>query len=210
MIFTKLVINSVNLFFDFLHLFRYAFKTDLKTMIEVHLQKVRVLIITKAKGVVGSKFIQFSRYDTVGDFYKRAMEIICTSDFILWKLVAQNTSLDLLLNNIQKAFEGENEFLLDAEQIKYNTQNIMTLNIDSHSLLIIEKLSIDGDELDFQTLTQTYQDADVDVKNDNINEEYQEENLQNRNKILGQINADFINEEVKTETKSNRLELIFT
>ena len=185
-------------------------------MIEVHLQKVRVLIITKAKGVVGSKFIQFSRHDAVGDLYIRAMEIICTSDFRFWKLDIQNTSLDSLLNDIQRAFEEQNEFLLGAEQIKYNTQNIMTLNIDSHSLLIIEKLFIDGDEPDFQTWIQTYQDADVKM-DDNINEEYQERNLQNRNRsvgstlpLLNQINVDLTNEEVKTEIKSNILELIFT
>ena len=176
-------------------------------MIEVHLQKVRVLIITKAKGVVDSKFIQFSRHDTVGDFYIRAMKIICTSDFKLWKLDAQNTSLYSLLNDIQRTFEEQNEFHLDAEQIKYSTQNIMTLNIDSHSLLIIEKLSIDDDEPDFQTLTQTYQDADVEVENDNINEEYQEENLQNINRRLSKKNIDLTDEYEYFEILSNYLPL---
>ena len=159
--------------------------------------------------MVGSKFIQFSKYDTVGDLYRRAMEIICTNDFYLWKLDIQHTSLDSLLNDIQKAFEEEREFLIDREQIKFSNQNIMTLNIDSYSLLIIVKLSIDGDEPDFQTLTQTYQDADAEVDNNNISEEYQEENLQNKNKILRMTNVDPTDEEVKTEIKSNILELIF-
>ena len=166
-----------------------------------------MLIITKAKGVVGSKFIQFSRHDTVGDLYRRAMEIICTSDFNLWKLDIQNTSLDSLLNDIHKAFEEEKEFLIDREQIKFSNQSIMTLNIDSNSLLIIEKLFIDGDEPDFQTLTQTYQDVDVEMKDANKREEYQEENLQNTNKRLGMTNVDPTDEEVKTEILSNYLPL---
>ena len=176
-------------------------------MIEVHLQKVRVLIITKAKGVVGSKFIQFSRHDAVGDLYNRAMEIICTSDFSLWKLDIQNTSLDSLLNDIQKAFEEEKELPIDREQIKFSNQSITTLNIDEHSLLIIEKLFIDGDEPDFQTLTQTYQDVDVEMKDANKSEEYQEENLQYTNKRLGMTNVDPTDEEVKTEILSNYLPL---
>ena len=124
--------------------------------------KTRVLIIPRKSKVNDFRYIQFSRHDTVWDLYIRLINIVSTSNFRLWKLNSQTRSFNDLFNDIKIQYETTKKITIDGEQIKYSTENIMTLNLNTGSLLIVEELPLDSQEFAFQSTLN----ADLEMGNE--------------------------------------------
>ena len=120
-------------------------------MIEIHLQKTRVLIIPRKSKVNDFKYIQFSRHDAVWDLCIRLLNTAGTGKFRLWKLDNQTRSFDDLFNDINAQYKETKKFSIDGEQIEYSTENVMSLNLNPDSLLIVEKLPGDSQEFAFNS-----------------------------------------------------------
>ena len=79
------------------------------------------------------------------------MNIAGTSKFRLWKLDNQTRSFDDLFNDISTQYLETKKVIIDGEQIEYNTENVMSLNLNPDSLLIVERLSDDSQEFAFKS-----------------------------------------------------------
>ena len=97
-------------------------------------------IIPKWSDVTDFEYIQFSRHDTVRDLYVRLLDSIGTSNFRLWKLENQIESFKSIFNNIKTQYERTKRVYINGEQIESSIANVMTLNLDEDSLLIVEKI----------------------------------------------------------------------
>ena len=122
-----------------------------------------MLIIPRTPNVTNFKYIQFSRHDTVRDLYVRLLDSVGTSNFRLWKLENQTESFESIFNDIKTQYETTKRVYINGEQIESSTANVMTLNLDADSLLIIEKLPMKSQEFAFRSTLNT----EVETKDEN-------------------------------------------
>ena len=130
------------------------------------------------------------------------MSTVGTSKFRLWKLDNQTKSFDDLFNDIKIQYETTRTVTIDGEQIEYSAENVMTLNLKTDSLLIVEGLPLDRQEFAFRTTLN----ADVELEDKRLKTGSKEdENIEliKPRKLMGDLPVE--EEKVKTYEIGNTL-----
>ena len=100
--------------------YRYAHnveRSSSRCAIEVHLQKVYILTIPRSKEKDSFEVMQFSKYDTVEDLFKRVEKAIGTDEFRLWKMKMPDLSFEEFVGLIKLQYESDRQVMIDGELI---------------------------------------------------------------------------------------------
>ena len=127
--------------------YRYAYKDDKtnRTGLEINLEKIAVLTIPDWSENNKIEVVQYSKYDTVEDLYLRLIDPASSDLKVLWRVVYQKTSVLDIIKNVKDYYNKNKRIQIWRKRINPCKNSVMTLDLNKHSILIIENIETKND-----------------------------------------------------------------
>ena len=103
------------------------------------MQGVDVIVFPDNLNLNCTLLLQYSKYDTVRDLFRRIASSIETEHFRLWKVDKFRKPVSLFLSSIYSQYENANSVYIPGDIIANSDQNIISLELENKFLLLIER-----------------------------------------------------------------------
>ena len=126
--------------------------------------------------------------------YVQLLDSVGNSNFRLWKLENQTESFKSIFNDINTQYITTKKVYINGKQIESSTANVMTLNLDEDSLLIVENLPDSSNEFAFQAIEKIKMKDEIEM-NDFETKNGNNRDLKDRRKISESSSEISVNED---------------
>ena len=92
--------------------------------------------------------IQFSKHDSVKALYSRLIDPADSESKILWRIGKQKGAIREIVNNVKTVYQKHKQIKIgQKERIYPSDDSVMLLNLDVHSILVIENNPIKNESI---------------------------------------------------------------
>ena len=123
---------------------------------------MRILTIPDWSGHNDFEVVQFSAHDTVSDLYNRLIDCAETEFKALLKVVIQEEQVHITIKKIKYYYNDTKKLKIEWTKLEPSEENVMSLGLNEHSLLIIQDLQACND---INTSSNAYESNDQKKQN---------------------------------------------